>query len=85
MIDSISLLWQAYADYYDMMDLAEEVIRACADAVVGQRAIEYQGEVIDLGEPFRRASMHDLVKEAIGARFLAAWCDTKSLTLLMSL
>ena len=58
---------QAYADYYDIMDLSEELIGACADAVVGKRQVEYQGQVLDLGAPFRRASMHELVQQALGA------------------
>ena len=57
---------QAYADYYTMMDLSEELIRACADAINGKQIIEYQGESLDLEKPFRRATMHDLVKEATG-------------------
>ena len=58
---------QAYADYYDIMDLSEELIGACADAVVGKRQVEYQGQVLDLGAPFRRASMHELVHQVLGA------------------
>ena len=57
---------QAYADYYTMMDLSEEIIRACADAVNGKQVIEYQGESLDLGNPFRRATMHELVEQALG-------------------
>jgi len=64
-----ALLQQAYGDYFTMMDLAEELIRACADTVCGKREVDYQGEVIDLGSPFRRISMHDLVKEQIGIPF----------------
>ena len=58
---------QAYADYYDIMDLSEELIGTCADAVVGKRQVEYQGQILDLGAPFRRASMHELVQQALGA------------------
>ena len=62
----MAVLCQAYADYYTMMELAEELIRACADTVNGSRNIRYQGDTIDLGSPFRRATMHELVKEALG-------------------
>ncbi|KAI8474152.1 MAG: hypothetical protein J3K34DRAFT_456975 [Monoraphidium minutum] len=56
----------AYADYNDMMDLTEGVIRACAQAVCGTTEVPYQGLTIDLGSPFRRATMNDLVKDATG-------------------
>ena len=49
-----------------MMDLSEELIRACADAINGKQIIEYQGENLDFEKPFKRATMHDLVKEALG-------------------
>ena len=58
--------FQAYADYYTMMDLSEELIRACSDAVNGKQKIEYQGESLDFSQPFRRATMHDLVEQATG-------------------
>jgi len=64
-------IYQAYADYFTMMDLSEELIRACADTVCGKREVDYQGDVIDLGSPFRRASMHELVKERLGVDFEA--------------
>lgn len=62
---------QAYADYYTMMDLAEELIRACAEAVNGTQNIQYQGQTLDLGSSFKRATMHELVQQATGR--LAPW------------
>lgn len=62
-------LYQAYADYNDMMTLTEELIRASAQAVLGATEVEYQGQNLDFGKPFRRATMHDLVKEATGLDF----------------
>lgn len=50
----------------DMMTLTEELIRACARAVRGSERISYQGVDIDLAQPFRRATMRDLVKDASG-------------------
>jgi hypothetical protein len=44
-----------------MMDLTEGVLRACALAVTGGTRVPYQGATIDLGAPFRRATMNDLV------------------------
>lgn len=62
-------LYQAYADYNDMMELTEKLIRACAQAVCGQNIVMYQDMEIDFKKPFRRATMHDLVKEASDVDF----------------
>lgn len=62
-------LYQAYADYNDMMELTEKLIRACAQAVCGQNIVMYQDMEVDFGKSFRRATMHDLVKEASGVDF----------------
>lgn len=64
-------LYQAYADYEDMMDLTEELTRACAQAVNGKLQIQYQGIELDLAQPFRRATMSDLVQEATGIDVMA--------------
>jgi len=58
---AMEVYW-AYANYEDMMDLVEEILVACADAV-GERKINYQGTELDFNPPFRRATMVDLVKE----------------------
>ena len=64
-ITSLSLL-QAYADYQDIMVLTEDLIKSAAQAVTGGSEVEYQGQHLDFGQPFRRVSMHDLVKEVTG-------------------
>ena len=64
-IASLTLL-QAYADYQDIMVLTEDLIKSAAQAVTGGLEVEYQGQHLDFGQPFRRASMHDLVKEVTG-------------------
>ena len=46
-----------------MMDLTEDLVRGAALAVCGSAQIEYQGEAIDLGAPFRRMSMADAILE----------------------
>lgn len=56
-------VYQAYADYYDMMELTETLITTVAQEVLGTLEITYQGEAISLKTPWRRATMHDLVKE----------------------
>lgn len=59
-------VYQAYADYTDIMNLTEALLRAAADAVCGKQQITYQGENIDLSRPFRRVSMNQLVLDATG-------------------
>ncbi|KAI5665941.1 hypothetical protein M9H77_15794 [Catharanthus roseus] len=67
-------MYEAYSDYQSMMNMAEEIITQCALAVHGRLTIEYQGVEICLERPFRRETMHNLVKEATGIDFLQ-FCD----------
>ena len=67
-------LYQAYADYHDMMDITEELIRTVCKTIRGSARISYQGVDVDLESPWRRAPMADLVKEHTGADF-NAWAD----------
>ncbi|MDR0470075.1 MAG: lysine--tRNA ligase [Peptococcaceae bacterium] len=67
-------LYQAYADYHDIMDLTEDLIRAVCLKVKGTARLHYQGNDIDLESPWRRATMAELVKEYTGADY-AAWAD----------
>lgn len=62
-------LYQAYADYHDMMALTEALIVEAAQSVLGTLEIDYQGDRIDLTPPWRRATMHELVEEATGIDF----------------
>ena len=55
--------YQAYADYVEMIDLTEELVRGAAVAVCGTTRIEYQGDPVDLGAPFRRLSMAEAILE----------------------
>ncbi|CAI9108180.1 OLC1v1007729C1 [Oldenlandia corymbosa var. corymbosa] len=63
-------MYEAYSDYQRMMDLAEEIVTRCALAVQGTLDIKYQGIDICLERPWRRETMHNLVKEATGIDFL---------------
>ena len=64
-------LYQAYADYNDMMDITEAIIRNACQEVNGTAVIEYNGVTIDLSKPFKRISMVDAVKEYTGVDFRA--------------
>ena len=59
-------LYQAYADYEDMMSLTEGMVERLALDVAGGSTVSYQGVDIDLAAPWRRASMADLVREETG-------------------
>lgn len=61
--------YAAYWDYHDVMDEAEGIIRAAAKVVSDDGKITYQGTDIDLGKPFRRVHMVDLIKEKTGIDF----------------
>jgi len=54
-------LYQAYADYRDLMDLVERLFQGLADTLLGTRQIVYQGETYDFSSPFRRVTIEDLV------------------------
>lgn len=62
-------VYQAYADYHDMMALTESLITEAAQSVLGTLEIHYQGEPINLTPPWRRATMHELVQDATGVDF----------------
>ena len=53
--------YQAYADYRELMDLTEELLRSLAAAVTGGAQIEWQGHRIDFGESFERMSVREAV------------------------
>ncbi len=54
-------LYQAYADYRDLMDMIERMFQGVADLLFGTRQVEYQGEIFDFGSAFRRVTVEDLV------------------------
>ena len=62
-------VYQAYADYDDMMALTENMISSIAKEVLGKTKVNYQGEEIDLTTPWRRVTMHEVVKDATGVDF----------------
>ncbi|CAB1112633.1 unnamed protein product [Ectocarpus sp. CCAP 1310/34] len=69
-------VYQAYADYHDMMELTEKLVAGAASEVLGTTAVsggEEEGAPpdVDLKAPWRRVTMNDLVKEKIGLDFEA--------------
>jgi lysyl-tRNA synthetase class 2 len=54
-------LYQAYADYHEIMDLTEGLIRGAAERLLPSTLVEYQGRSFDLGKPFERATIEDLL------------------------
>ena len=62
-------LYQAYTDYYGMMDLTENMFRYVAQEVCGTTLIPYNEAMIDLGKPFERLTMIDAVKKYTGVDF----------------
>ncbi len=53
--------YQAYAEYHDLMDLTEAMLRGIAQEVVGQPVITYQGEQYDFGQPFVRMTVEESI------------------------
>ena len=62
-------LYQAYADYSDMMDITEELYKYCAEKVLGTTLLNYQGEEVDLGKKWERVTMTEIVKKVTGIDF----------------
>ena len=62
-------LYQAYTDYYGMMELTENMFRYLAEKVCGSAVITYNGEEIDLSKPFARLTMNDAIKKYAGIDF----------------
>lgn len=62
-------VYQAYADYNDMMTLTENLISTVAQEVLGTTKITYQKEEIDLTPPWKRVTMHQVVQDATGVDF----------------
>jgi lysyl-tRNA synthetase, class II len=54
-------LYQAYADFTDLMEMIENLFQGLADTLVGSRKLDYQGTEIDLSRSFARASIEDII------------------------
>jgi lysyl-tRNA synthetase, class II len=71
-------LYEAYADFHDIMDLTENLITHVAKEVLGSEQVEYDGQKIDLAKPWARKSMVDLVKEHVGVDFSQKLSDEEA-------
>ncbi len=71
-------LYQAYADFHDMMDIAEGIISGAAKEIHGTYEVEWMGEKIDLTPGWRRLTMVDAVKEYVGIDFGAITDDAEA-------
>ena len=85
-------LYQAYADWNDIMELAENLIEHLAVELTGTTHISYDGKEIDLTSPWRRATLVDLIEEHAGIKVsldtplddLQSICDTLDIEVLPS-
>ena len=68
-------LYEAYADFNDMMDLFEELLSGAAKALCGGYQLSWQGEDIDLTPGWPRLSMTEAVKQYVGIDFMAVTDD----------
>ena len=64
--------YQAFADYRDMMALAESMVQAIAQRVLGRTKLAWQGKEIELAGPWPRLTMQEAIRQACGIDFLAA-------------
>jgi lysyl-tRNA synthetase class 2 len=71
-------LYEAYADFEDIMDLTENLIASITKQVRGTSLITYQGQEIDLSPGWARRSMTDLIKEHVGIDFTEQISDEQA-------
>ncbi len=71
-------LYQAYADFNDMMDLFEDLLSSAAQKILGTYQVEWQGEDIDLTPGWPRMPMHEAVKRYCGIDFMAITTDEEA-------
>ena len=71
-------LYQAYADFNDMMDLFEDLLTSAAQKLLGTYQLEWQGEKLDLTPGWPRLPMHEAVKQYCGIDFMAITSDEEA-------
>ena len=71
-------LYQAYADFHDMMDICEGIISGAAKEILGTYEVEWMGEKINLAPGWRRMTMVEAVREYVGIDFDAITDDAEA-------
>ena len=71
-------LYEAYADFNDMMDLFEDFLSSAAQKILGTYEVTWQGEKINLAPGWRRMTMAEAVKEYLGVDFMAITDDAEA-------
>ena len=74
-------LYQAYADYTDMMDITENLISHMAEVATGSMVVNYQGTEIDFTPPWKRMTMEECVKQYAGVDFSTINTDEEALAI----
>lgn len=76
-------LYQAYADFRDLMDLVERLFHGLCDTLLGTRNISWEEQPLDMGQPFRRVTVEDIIvqfnpgieRERLrDLKYLRDWC-----------
>ena len=71
-------LYEAYADFNDMMDLFEDLLSGAAMEILGTYDVQWQGQNISLAPGFKRMTMAEAVKEYLGVNFMAIESDEEA-------
>ena len=78
-------LYEAYADFNDMMDLFEDFLSSAAQKILGTYEVTWQGEKINLAPGWRRMTMAEAVKEYLGVDFMAITDDAEAVAFAIQL
>ena len=71
-------LYEAYADFNDMMDLFEDLLSGAAMEILGTYDVEWQGKQVSLAPGFKRVTMAEAVKEVLGVDFMEITDDAEA-------
>jgi lysyl-tRNA synthetase class 2 len=71
-------LYQAYADYEDMMNITEDLVATVAERATGSMQVQYGDTLIDFTPPWRRVTMQELIKEHAGVDFAVIHTDEEA-------
>ena len=77
-------LYEAYADFHDMMDIFEDILSGAALEILGTTKVTWQGEEIELAKGYRRMTMAEAVKEYVGIDFMAIETDEEAVAAAVS-